>query len=214
MASKDNTLQKIDAELIWRKRELTSIKSIIDNSTDGHAPAIIRASICLLYSHWEGFIKCAGTHYLQYVCNQGKSASELKGNFIAIRFLNQLQEAAKSSKPSAVGGVVDFISKNWNDRLRIKHKNVIDTQSNLSSSVLKEILWIIGIETISFETKSNLIDSSLLARRNNIAHGQPLDIDIKEYLELHAEVINLLEIYRTELQNSLVSNSYLRQTPI
>lgn len=210
MASKDDTLQKIDADLIWRKRELTSIKSIIDHSTEGNAPAIIRASICLLYSHWEGFIKCAGTHYLQYVCNQGKSASELKGNFVAIKFLSQLQEAAKSSKPSVVGGVVDFISSKWNDRLRINHKNVIDTQSNLSSSRLKEILWIIGIETTSFETKSTLIDSSLVARRNNIAHGQPLDINTVEYHELHFEVMNLLEIYRTELQNSLINSSYLR----
>ncbi|HZF84305.1 MAG TPA: MAE_28990/MAE_18760 family HEPN-like nuclease [Burkholderiaceae bacterium] len=209
--SKDDALQKIDADLIWRKKELTSIKALVEGASQGHQSAMIRSALCLLYSHWEGFVKCAASVYLRYVCELGKPPSELKNNFIAIKFLSHLREAAKSNKPSMLGETIGFIANKWNDRLRISHKSVIDTQSNLSSAVLKEISWIIGIDSASFETKFHLIDSSLVSRRNHIAHGEFLDLNKSDYIDLHKDIVNLLEIFRTELQNSLELNSYLRQ---
>ncbi len=210
MISKDTALQKIDDDLIWRKKELSQMKSLISQAVPAQRDPLIRASICLLYAHWEGFIKCAATNYLSYVCNQGKKASELKPNFVAIKFLSHLHEAAKSAKPSTLGDIVGFISEKWDTRLRINYKNSIHTHSNLSSTILKEILWTIGLDMAPFETKFHLIDTSLVNRRNHIAHGDFLDIKVDEYNELHENTMALIETFRTELQNSITFDTHLK----
>lgn len=51
---------KIDKDLAWRKKELTSIKSDVQMSNTkerSEQSRAIRAGITLLYAHWEGAIK-------------------------------------------------------------------------------------------------------------------------------------------------------------
>ena len=50
----------------------------------------------------------------------------------------------------------------------------IDTKSNLTSKVFANIANSLDIATVAYETKFNLIDESLVRRRNEIAHGNYL----------------------------------------
>ena len=212
MRTKDELLQKIDDDLIWRRRELSAFRAGIQDTgpLPGRRSSLLRAGVALLYAHWEGFVKRCGTYYLEFVANQGKKASELQVNFIAVKFKSRLTEANKSNKPSASAELVEFFCTRLDDRLRIPHRGIIDTKSNLSSSVLREIVWILGLDMSPYETKCHLIDSSLLDRRNHIAHGDVLDIGLEDYLTLHDEVMFLIDTFRTQLQNAAVTDAFMR----
>ena len=62
--------EKIDVELAWRKKELTSIKIDVDESEkkgQSEQSKAIRIGIIMLYAHWEGAIKSVAEFYLAYV---------------------------------------------------------------------------------------------------------------------------------------------------
>ena len=210
MKTKAELLQCIADDLIWRRRELTDFRAIIQDvgQNPSRKSALLRGGVALLYAHWEGFVKRCGTYYLEFVSNQGLNASHLKSNFIAIKFKSHLAEANKSNKFSTSIDLVDFFRTKLGDRLRIPHKGVIDTKSNLSSTVLREIIWCLGLEMTPYETKCHLIDSSLVDRRNRIAHGDSLDIDIADYLMLHDEVMYLIDTFRNQLENAAVRDEF------
>ncbi len=215
MKTKSELLQKIDDDLIWRRRELSDFRATVQTaqSSQGRRSALLRAGVALLYAHWEGFVKRSGSYYLEFVADQGMKASELQTNFIAIKLKSRLVEASKSNKPSASAELVDFFCNRLGDRLKIPHKNVIDTKSNLSSAVLREIVWMLGLDMTLYETKCNFIDSSLVDRRNHIAHGESLDIDLDDYLALHDEVMVLIDTFRNQLQNAAATNGFLKVMP-
>jgi MAE_28990/MAE_18760-like HEPN len=213
MRTRDELQQKVDDDLVWRRKELSNIKAAIQDSDQNlqRQTALLRAGTAVLYAHWEGFVKRAGSYYLEFVSNQRKPASELTSNFIAIKFKTQITDAAKSKKISTTHAVIDFFYNNLSSRLNIPHKGIIDTQSNLSSTVLREIISTLGLDISPYETKKNFIDESLVNKRNHIAHGEQLDIGVDDYLLLHDEVMALLEDFRNQIQNAAATNHFLKK---
>ncbi|NJM61748.1 MAG: hypothetical protein HC849_18575, partial [Oscillatoriales cyanobacterium RU_3_3] len=53
---------------------------------------------------------------------------------------------------------------------------------------------------------SVLIDIKLLKTRNEIAHGNYSAFDREEYIELHREVIGMLDMFRTQIENAARKN--------
>ena len=212
MRTKTQFVQKIDDELIWRRKELADFKVVVQQQSASplRKSVLLRAGVTLLYAHWEGFVKTGGAYYLEYVANQRRSGSELRANFLAIKLKSQINEVSKSKKISSAEELINFFCTKLSDNLRIPHKGIVDTESNLSSKVLKEILWTLGLERTWFETKSALIDESLVAKRNYIAHGEALNIDLADYLKLHHEVLSMIDAFRTLLQNAAVQDKFLR----
>lgn len=94
------------------------------------------------------------------------------------------------------------------DRARIDDENTISTNSNLNYSTLREVLTTIGIDCSSFELKENLIDAQLLNFRNNIAHGQELQISKGEYELLHHEIFNMIVEINNRIQNAAVTQAF------
>jgi hypothetical protein len=213
LQTKAELVQRIDDELVWRRRELTDFKSLIQGQGTSHVrtPVLLRAGIVLLYAHWEGFVKCSGSYYLQFVADQRLKGSELTVNFLAIKLRTKLTEAKRSKKASASAELIEFFCTKMSTNLKLPHKGVVDTESNLSSKVLAEILWTLGLDGGCFETKSKLIDELLVDRRNHIAHGQSLTVGSTDYMQLHDDVIYMMDEFRTLVQNAAVTDQFLRQ---
>ena len=89
-------------------------------------------------------------------------------------------------------------------------KEAISTASNLSSEIFQEITRTLGINFSTYSTKSVLIDTKLLKTRNEIAHGEYSIFDRGEYLELHTEVIAMLDLFRTDIENAAINKDYIR----
>ncbi|HIB65530.1 MAG TPA: hypothetical protein EYO33_10585 [Phycisphaerales bacterium] len=82
------------------------------------------------------------------------------------------------------------------------------TDSNLSSKVFEEIVTSIGIDYEPYATKANFIDKELLERRNQIAHGERLDLLAGDYIKLKDNVLSLMRELKTDIENHCASKLF------
>ena len=68
----------------------------------------------------------------------------------------------------------------------------------------------VGIDPAPYEARYNLIDESLLRRRNEIAHGEFLDVDAGDYRTLADEVLLMMRLYKTDIENGAARSLFLR----
>jgi hypothetical protein len=207
--------QVLADDLIWRKKELSDLSSLIENKSFAPSKhnAVLRSGIALLYAHWEGYIKNAATCYLEYVSRQKLTYEELSINFVAIAMKNKLNEATETNKATVFTEVTRFLLTQAEDCSLIPYKDIVSTASNLSSSILHEIVCIIGLDYSFYQTKQVIIDEQLLKRRNMIAHGESLpylSLDREEYRELQGQMLGMMEDFRTQVENHAAQELYRR----
>lgn len=209
----ENLSDKLAQDLAWRKRELAEIKSLVEakkDVSDQRHKVLVRSAVCILYSHWEGFVKLAANAYVEYVRLKKLTYQDISTNFLALAMKEKLKEAKETNKASLYIPVCDFFISELNQRC-ILPKDPISTASNLNSEILKEIADILGIDFSPYLTKSKLIDEKLLKTRNEIAHGEYSGVDRNEYIELHQEIINLLDLFKNQIENAAISERFKRK---
>ncbi len=210
-----NELQDaIDAEMAWRKHELSSIRENVANARKMTKDTAIRAGVALLYAHWEGAIKNIATYYLEYVSTLKRTYRELKPNFLAISIKNDLKDFEESNKTTIHTDIVASIIKNQDVRSTIPVDGIVKTGSNLNSKVLAEIMATIGLDCSSYEASFVLIDTVLLDKRNKIAHGEHIeyiDLDEARYYEIHDKIRDLIIMFANQVGNAALLKQYLRE---
>lgn len=199
-----------DNELSWRKRELTTIKLLLDSRRLHEQQALLRASMCILYAHWEGFVKKATTGYLNYVALKGLRYCDLAPNFVALGLRARLRAAEESNRMTVHTEVTSFLLSDMQEKTNLPWCDVINTAGNLNSDVLREIFHLLALNYTAYETKKVLIDEKLLGCRNRIAHGEQFDLEVSDYKTTHAEIISLIEMFRNDLENAAQTESFRR----
>lgn len=194
----------------WRIREVSELKTLVSSaaSSDIRRNVIARSGIALLYAHWEGFVKAAGTYFLEYVSMQREPIDSLQTNFVTLILKSRIEQANRSKKYSAFEEVTKFLLENSHSQARVPFKKVVNTQANLSSTVLEEISWCLGIDYGHFLARQKLIDTRLLGRRNHIAHGRDLRVEQDDFVELADEVVALMDSFKALVENSACLGSF------
>lgn len=200
----------LDQELAWRRKELSDLKGLIDGAStiDRRRDALLRCGLAILYAHWEGFVKAAAAAYLEYVARQHIPYNELAPNFIAIGLKPLLSQAASSGKAKDHNNLVQFFLTRMSERSSIPFRNAIDTGSNLSSFIFRDIVEKLGLDYSHYASKENLVDERLVNSRNTIAHGQYLLIDAAGFDELLTEITDMMVLFRNQIDNSAQARSY------
>lgn len=208
----DDLSNSLSDQLAWRKKELSEIKYLIESeSIPKHKKnVLIRSAIAMIYAHWEGFLKLAGRYYLEYVSSQRLKNSELSKSFMTISLGSYSRMFENSKKYSTYGSIIEFFEQDLESRANIPFKSVIDTESNLSSTVLREIIWCLDLSYDSFEIKEKLIDEKMLAKRNHIAHGEYLEIDSQDVIDLRNEILALMIEFKNQIENSALLKRFLK----
>src|SRR5216683_7302007 len=100
----------LDQELAWRKKELSTIKVLVDekNVAKSRRLVLIRAGVALLYAHWEGFVREAGSMYLDFVSYQRLKYEQLSANFLALAVRGLLRSAQQTDRIKAHLAVSNF----------------------------------------------------------------------------------------------------------
>ena len=212
----EQLIDRLANDLAWRKKELSEMKSLIEakNVSDQRHKVLVRSGVCILYSHWEGFVKLAANSYLEYVISKRLTYQELSSNFLALAMKEKLKEAKETHKPSLYIPVCEFFLYELNQRSILpKPKEVISTGSNLNSENFKEITYNLGIDFSISSKESVLIDLKLLKTRNEIAHGEDSEFNRDAYLELHKEIIGMLDIFRNQIENAAIQKKFRRDSP-
>lgn len=198
----------LDGEFSWRLKEIANLKIVVRSSDKLSRNTAVRAAIPLLYGHWEGFIKNASTHYLDYVNDQSLTYRELKSCFVVFGVKRRINDLVSSKDSSVSIATLDFLRDELDERAKLKIESAIRTEFNLSSKVFANIAKSIGIDTQGYESRYHLIDESLLNRRNHIAHGEYLDVDSEGFRELADEILYLLRSYKTDIENAVSLEEY------
>lgn len=200
----------VDGDLIWRKKELTQIKFLLESGSAriDQRTALLRSSVPLLYAHWEGFVKTAGLAYVEYVASQRLRLDELAVPFLALAARKVLTEGAASKKIRAHIEVAKLFRSQLAESSALPYKAAITTRANLSSEVLHDIVMTLGLDFTPFATKTQVIDESLLASRNTIAHGEYLLVTEERYEEIRQQVLEMMEEFRNQIQNAAVLKQF------
>jgi hypothetical protein len=204
---------KLGEDLSWRKKEILSLKMLIESDVV-NKKILLRASIALLCAHFEGFVKTASNYYVIYIGNKKIKSSEINNNLVAMKMCKKIKRCGETEKSSVHGELLNFFEKTRDEKFFIKYNPdnpIISTNSNPSSTVLEEILKSLGVESDIFETKKKYIDYSLLQNRHKVVHGERFDLDYDDFISTNNIVLEVLDSYRDLIIESAESELYLKE---
>lgn len=199
---------QLDKDLAWRKKELIQIKMNIKNEKPSLNTTNLRIGIAFLYSHWEGYIKNASTLYLEHIAMQELNFKNLAQNFLALSLKNLILVCGKTDKTSIHMKIVNFFETDIHGQAKIPYDDAIQTKSNLTSEILREIVITLGLDYSFYELKENLIDKKLVENRNKIAHGRYVSIDETDFEQLYTDVLLMLDNFENQIINAAKLRSY------
>lgn len=200
----------IDTEMAWRIKEVAHLTSVIGSSKSMAQRTIIRASIPLLYAHWEGFVKNSSSKYIEFISTLRLKFSDLEECLIVLGMRKHLKEMGQANKHDILASSLNFILQGQSQSANLSFDSAINTESNLKSHVFDNIAKSIGVSITSFESRYNFIDESLLKRRNCIAHGEYLDVNADEWRTISQETLLLMRNFKDEISNKASTKKYLK----
>jgi hypothetical protein len=204
----------LDEDRAWRRTELHSLLSQIREALGPAQRCLCRAGIALLYAHWEGYTKRALSQYLKYVARRRLLVSELSLCFIARALDNSMKKQTGTSNLIISVERVKWLIGNESNRPFIPSNDGVDTRNNLNFGVCTELFASLGLDIQPLETKKMLIDYRLLRQRNQIAHGEYVDISAVDYAELHHEVLDMMESVQRSVMNAVDNQHYRRSAVV
>lgn len=231
MAKGPRTLEQlfdsIDEEMNWRKIELSALRtSIKDGDKSPKQRALLRASIALLYAHWEGAVKNITQLYLEYLKVQKIRLKDLSPTMFGVALKSKIEYLHESDSAKARLNLSRTILEDLQSRANFR-ADLVQTGSNLNSRIFREIVSLVDFpdkmpglpgrgrhEVRSyeeyFETKWAVVDEQLLARRNMIAHGEYLELTHQEYFDTHDIVFDMLRKFSEGVRESARRKLYLK----
>jgi len=198
-----------DEDLIWRRRELSDMKAAVKAADVAAKPVLLRAIITMSYTHWEGYVRVCANRYFEYLAICRRSYKELERQIYVNTFLGRLDALQHShANLETRCRLINDILDSTNNTFRYVNPALIDTKSNLNTDIIKEICLICSVDPSQFEMKRIFIDQIILKRRNAIAHGQQEFIGEIEIDDLVADILGLMQHFRTLLENKVYLKQY------
>lgn len=204
--------KQLDEEIAWRRKELNIVKNYIPLQSSPKQSAALRFNVPILYAHFEGFVKQSTEMYLNFVAYQSLKHSELQSQFVTLSLSKKLGMLEIKNIEDKTK-IIDFIINENESRSNILTKNVIQTKSNLKFSVLKEILFTIGIEESKFSKYKSLVND-LVEARNYIAHGDYLKVDYDTFIIMYNDIQQLMIDLKTEIENAATLKKYKKSASV
>ena len=210
LRTEKNILDRLDWEIGWRRKEIDGMKTVVRRESNGFSNTLIRAGIPLIYAHWEGFVKAGVEAVLCFVSLRDKTYEELAPCFAVLGVKQKIDELTEPKKVRIRIEAMQFLMSEMERKANFKYKGQIDTGSNLTFDRFSDIAAAIGINVSRYEARQNFVDQSLVKRRNLIAHGAKVDLDIDGFIDVADQVQDLLHWFKTDLENCISNQSYLR----
>jgi hypothetical protein len=186
------------AEIAWRRKELTTLRTQAASSRAHAEPMVIRAGTALLYAHWEGFVKNAGQLYVEYVRQKKLRYDELSTAFLGLALKSRIEGLIEAKVSSVHFQFAETIRSEMSARAPLRPE-LVDTGANLSAERFKDIIERLGLDYTRYALREQLIDVRLLAARNAIAHGQAAEVELEEFMDLHRQVERLIQEFRQDI---------------
>jgi MAE_28990/MAE_18760-like HEPN len=206
----DQLQRKIDDERVWRIREIAALNSqcFLQAGSASASKALRRSFIPIAYAHWEGFVKKSAHYYVEFVAMQGLSLKQLSSPFMSMYLVQKCAATLSLKGTHSLAEVCKTLMAENDGPVRLIYNDVVYANSNLNSEVLKSICDSLGLDYSNFEVKKLFIDVGLVKKRNKIAHGELQDVEASELEEVKDQVVNLIDLFKTEIENSAALSKF------
>jgi RiboL-PSP-HEPN len=231
MQSPESVYSDLEADRRSREGEIRLIERLFQMSQSEDEKNMIKRSLVLVtYAHLEGFCKftlfsyAAALNSLGIMCADASypvAAASLSKVFAALRDPNSKHPTFRRTMPDDTQLhlaareqiFIESFETVTSGKLDIPDR-VVDTKSNLSPSVLRKMLFLLGLSYSAVEAHESNI-AKLLGIRNAIAHGDrlkvPSDKELSEYIASAFAVMGFLQ---NEVFAALKGQIYLRKPPL
>jgi len=200
---------QLDEDRSWRIKEISDLKSAINKADTNLCRVLLRSAITICYAHWEGHVRFAARKYLEHVALRKFQYKDLDRQFLRNYFLPKLSALSKSNSSVAQRcALVDEILNSSERRFSKMNEDLVNTKANLNFEVLSDICIVCNVPTINFEDKATFIDILLLRRRNSIAHGEELFLEISDLDELTTDTVTIMRTFGNALENQIYIKTY------
>lgn len=199
----------LDGDLAWRRKELSALTfSIAEMDGDDVASMLCRAGVALTYSHWEGYVRNGASSYLTYLDSLRLPLRDLLPCLIAAAKSADISRLGVSRRAEARTQLVQVILKP-DAVATFDADRLVGRRSSLDSEEMADLLALLGVGFPQFDTKRRLVDTSLVARRHSIAHGEFRSVETSDVVGLIAVVSELLSLYRDLLNDAAKNRMFL-----
>lgn len=207
IASFEEALQR---DLSWRRKELSSLYLAAIGAIPGSVAQsrAARSGVVLSYAHLEGFSRESVRYYLCFVKGRLLKWSELSPRFVALKLSRMVNQG--TTKPTYYREAAIYFTSQLEQVADLPGPEVISAKSNLTFEQFSDMLHSINIDPTPFATKKNFFDIVLLDRRNAIAHGEERKTSLEDYLEVHSEVVEIIDRLANLLIESAMNNAFRR----
>jgi RiboL-PSP-HEPN len=206
----------LEHDIQWRIDEIRYLENNLErNRNDIHLNSLRRSIICIMYAHIEGFLYFSFTAYISHINQLNLRCKDVVPSIATANLHKELKILRVAKKKNSIlcnelpddtelhklSREIEFIEKANNifsQVVKIPEK-FISTENNVGSSVLKKLLYQVGLDVRVFSDGEYETLNKLLIIRNNISHGKIRDIDELLYSELKDCFDKLLERIKSEL---------------
>lgn len=191
-ADKNGFVKKLEKQLAWRKKEIIELAATLSDS-DEETGAGRRAALCLHYAHWEGFVRdgisLILTHVRTVVADEDSLALPLRAAIL-------LEYIKRNNDNLGLNECMTFLKRNWfDDFTLLELPSVGKLSGNVSFETFSSLVGALNFDMKDrIELKRMFINSELLDRRNKIAHGVGIKIDLAEFRQSKENILELLDL--------------------
>lgn len=214
----------LESELTWRRDEVREVRNWAPRGPAiGTSDTHRRVILVMLYAHLEGFVKSALMEYGQVINECGLQAADVHEVIAASCLAGEFKSYRKSDPgdPSDPDGnqsrlvlkdsnLISKIRSLDTAPIRLDLDEVVSTDSNLSPIILRRNLAMLAIDHGDLSAFMGHI-TSLLKKRNPIAHGEKVDPpDDKELVSIENSVFSVCEKLMKALYEATRDEGYRR----
>jgi hypothetical protein len=202
-------LAQVTGDRNWRIKEISDLKAAVKSADSSLQRVLLRALVTICYAHWEGYVRFSARKFFEHVAIRKLQYSALDRQFLRNYFLPRLNSLSASRLSIADRCVlIDDILNAHGRRFSHANDELVNTKSNLNSSVLLDLCTVCGISSLHFFDKFTFIDAILLKRRNEIAHGEETFVELADLDEITTDTIALMRTFGDLLENNVVQEAY------
>jgi MAE_28990/MAE_18760-like HEPN len=175
-------IQEIENDLDWREGELAVLRILLSDRSlpKREKTVLLRSAWALLYAHYEGFCKFALAVFYDAVRKSGVNCRSLPFNTQCFALSGPVKKLRNLPTADFITALAAFEVNHLDKSPSFPD---IETNSNLYSSTLAELLKDADIVLPSLNLHNKKLDT-LVRRRNNIAHGEKdIIADVDYYLQ-------------------------------
>ncbi|WP_422017135.1 MAE_28990/MAE_18760 family HEPN-like nuclease [Reyranella sp.] len=218
---------QLEAEFSWRQQELLSLQNLRAKLEADEPEEVLNKSLLLmLYAHYEGFVKFCFDHYARVIGEVGPRAGDVSYALAAAAMAEIFHLLRDSTKKSALfrnelpadnrlhllAREAEFLERiqHFQTQVIAKEQINVDTESNLSMSVLRRNLFVLGLNPDQFESHRQPL-SEMVERRHKLAHGaERAGLETEKYDRCRNAVFYVMKEMMVNLTDAVVARQWMR----